>query len=300
MASEHTHTETEKNTHTGEDDVTGGGASKKDEKNGADDVIVIKSEWPYVVMTYIEGENILTAREEQIQTDMQEVALFLAQHIRHIHTLPLYSHDDESRVKKEEELLKFLGKRKDTCLKHHWVWRSLPVHLICEIETYLLDTRDLVDFSKAVTIHGDITDENVIGEVVDERPSSKIKRKINKMHRIKGETQRWKPKYLIDFGDARYCDILYELVSLHFSVFECDKALLKTFLKNYVINGVSLLDYYYPQGDKKHHQQHFVHKVMCYTLLHECDAIRTAFRHLPEAMNAKTLSELANILWDLS
>lgn len=42
-----------------------------------------------------------------------------------------------------------------------------------------------------------------------------------------------------------------------------------------------------------------VKKFMVHTLLHECDALATAFRHFPEARESKTLEELAIALWEL-
>ena len=40
-------------------------------------------------------------------------------------------------------------------------------------------------------------------------------------------------------------------------------------------------------------------RLMSCTLLHECDALSTVFRHIPEAHSLTTIGELAVLLWDL-
>ena len=69
-----------------------------------------------------------------------------------------------------DEYIQFLKKRRDKCLRAHWTWRTLLPVVISQIDTYLPNQEsidDIVCKEQVFTIHGDMTDENVIGVEVE-------------------------------------------------------------------------------------------------------------------------------------
>ena len=96
---------------------------------------------------------------------------------------------------------------------------------------------------------------------------------------------RWQPTGILDFGDAKIGDPLYELVALHLYLFEGDPARLRLFLDSY--------------GWDDTMRHHFVRRAMCYTLLFEFNAFAQPFQHWPHWRMVETLDELARLIWTL-
>lgn len=159
----------------------------------------ITSEWSYVVMSYIDGTNIMTAREEERQIDMAEVAVFLANNLSLLHKLKVPHIADPY-----DDYLKFLQKRREKAVRSHWLWGTLPPALITQIEGYLPNNlSELICAEHVVPIHSDITDENVIGVESNVKPKKTKKAQRAKKYvfemiysrLIIGVGERIHPKY---------------------------------------------------------------------------------------------------------
>lgn len=272
--------------------------------NGKEKEFTVSGTWPYLVMEFISGTNLVTAREEEMKIDMQALAKLIAKTSMVLHGLKvdaLLGRESEGVDATDsngaDDFLRFLAKRRDKCLRAHWQWNTLPPALIVQIDAYLpKKVNEILCREHVFTIHADMTDENVIGvELEEEKKPKKKGRKAKKEgEETEEEKGTWVPRYLLDFGDSRKGDIAYDLVSLFISAFECKKEDLRTFFENYQLpNGETLWTYY------TNNRATMVKRLMCYTLLHECDALATVFRHIPEAFKSSSFEELASLLWDL-
>ena len=133
-----------------------------------------------------------------------------------------------------------------------------------------------------------------VGELPTKRQRLNERNALNKLNandnakkqkKKKRDEAHWEISGIIDFGDARKGDFVYELVPLHISVFRCSSKLLGRFLRKYCdLSKVSI-------------PSDFAYRAMCSTLLHTENAIRTAQFWKPNLKKAITLAELANELW---
>lgn len=172
----------------------------------------------------------------------------------------------------------FLETQRESCHANHEGWGDLPHKLLEQVQDYLLPIDELLDFaSPPHLIHADLTGDHLLGRLkpIQEMTTSRVR-----PSQIEGAD--WENLAVIDWGDARVGNILYELVALHIDLFQADKSLLHTCLKNY-----DLSDFY------KHD---FPHKAMCMVLLHQFPmAVQTYAPH----GDVETLYELAERLFDI-
>eukprot|EP00026_Physarum_polycephalum_P002264 Phypoly_transcript_02270.p1 GENE.Phypoly_transcript_02270~~Phypoly_transcript_02270.p1 ORF type:complete len:908 (+),score=182.89 Phypoly_transcript_02270:120-2726(+) len=256
--------------------------------------IPVSATWPYLIMEYISGTNLLTAREDNMQIDMEGVAKLLAQTTMVLHGLKVEEFINHE-VGGVDDYTQFLKKRREKCVRAHWLWHTLPPALVSQIESYLPDVDNLQEIvcnEQVFTIHADLTDENMIG--LEAEDTKKKKKSKAKKEGQEGQGGVWTPRYLLDFGDSRQGDIAYELVSLHISAFECKKETLKAFFETYKLPTGETLWAYYTKNKAS-----MIKRLMACTLLHECNAFGTVFRHHPEAPKLASLDELATLLWDM-
>jgi len=97
------------------------------------------------------------------------------------------------------------------------------------------------------------------------------------------EDGHWRPTGIIDFGDAWVGDRFYELVALHFSLFQADKRLLQAFLSAYGFDTAL--------------RERFAERAMVASLLFEFNSLGEFVADHPELMQTATLDELAARLW---
>jgi len=120
---------------------------------------------------------------------------------------------------------------------------------------------------KAVFLHGDITNDHIICNFP--------------LH--ENDPVIFQPVSIIDYGDSRSGDRIYELMPIHIDVFRCDSQLTMSLMKAY---GIENFD-----------QETFSYRAMCYTILHQQDALRSVFKHHPEWIDIQDLKELEKNLW---
>jgi len=99
------------------------------------------------------------------------------------------------------------------------------------------------------------------------------------------------PKGLIDFGDAKVGNPLYDLVALHLSSFRCSKSLLKEFLKSYG-TPVENNRLFAPPNC-------FSRRAMKLCLLHPCDTIRPIQHYVPKTKKAESWEEIEQLIWSI-
>jgi hygromycin-B 7''-O-kinase len=194
--------------------------------------------------------------------DRVAVARFLGPVVRRIHAL---EPGPESPLRPSWEAFDaFLEERRARCAESHSAWGSLPEHLVAQLDAYVPSVGDLVDHGAPPRVlHCDLNADHILGAF---------------------EGGRWRPAGIIDFGDAKVGDPVYELVALHIGLFRCDKRLLRTFLASY--------------GADEALQCDLARRAMAMTLLHEFDVLSDVFETFPEARDVATLPGLAGLIWD--
>lgn len=226
--------------------------------------------WEYIVSTQLPGESYGTVRERLSAKNRREVARFIADVTTSIHRLiPLPDGDLSLPLSPDwKRWDAFMTRQMRSCTERHRAWGTLPNrnYLIDQIAPYLAQTADLLAHSgPPVMLHCDLTADHILGE-------------------WQGKT--WTPTGIIDFGDAKVGDRLYELVALHIECFGGDKDLLHVFLDRYGF------DFTRPSEFARH--------AMSMTLLHEFNVLETVFSFMPEAREVTTLDQLATALWDVN
>jgi Ser/Thr protein kinase RdoA (MazF antagonist) len=217
--------------------------------------------WPYLIFEYIPGISIGDVYEQVSVEDKLTLANALGKTTRQIQRLSLNS----TPLFKAglDEYVRHLREQRSRCLANHWQWQSLPARLIDQLEDYLLPVEILADPRVPHgLIHADITRDHILGRL---------------------EAGRWVTLGLIDFGDARVGNIYYDLVALHVDLFRGDKRLLRAYLDAYGLEE----------------QEQFAHKAMCAALIFQFNIFSLLAEIYPQAHQAASLMELAEVLWDI-
>lgn len=217
--------------------------------------------WPYIVTQLIPGlsmsESVLSG------ADRSTTVAWLGPVMHRIHSLPLQ--EAGSLAPKWEAFVQFLATQRAEATANHTRWGVLPAHLVAQIDSYVPALAELIDETEApALLHCDLNSDHVLGE------------------RTSG---RWQPSGIIDFGDARVGDRIYEVVALHLGLCDGDRQLLRTFLEAYGFDGAL--------------QRDFVRRAMSMTLLFEFNVCSHIFKNSPAAASASTLEELAALLWEV-
>jgi hypothetical protein len=169
----------------------------------------------------------------------------------------------------------FLEHQRASCLVNHRQWGDIPAQLLSQVQDYLLPVSELLDFSSSPhLIHADLTGDHLFGQLVSDAPV------ITSDLDPKQSGSGWESLAIIDWGDARIGNILYELVALHLGLFQADKRLLNICLEAY-----RLPDFY---------RQDFPRKALCMVLLHQFDMPVQVYTHY---LHVQTLQELAEELF---
>lgn len=219
--------------------------------------------WPYIVISVVPGTSIGEFYEQVHHADKLALARYLGSLLYKLHNLPL---DGLQSFKPAwDGFVSFLEQQRHSCVENHKRWKALPASLIDQIDGYLLPVRTLVNQrSRPLLLHCDLNQDHVMGFLKD---------------------GPWQTTGIIDFGDARIGERLYELIALHMGLFHGDKTLLGAFLESY--------------GIDKMVEKQFVHKAMSYTLLFEFDVLGPIFQAAPSLRRVTSLAKLAELLWDI-
>jgi hygromycin-B 7''-O-kinase len=176
----------------------------------------LSAEWSYLVFEHIPGVSMGEVREQLSTEAWMTLADQMGVFMRALHSAtangqPIIPIQEPTRG--WEEFAEFLEKQRCLCTTYHQQWKDLPSHLIEQLPAYLPPVDELLDFSSSPhLIHADLTADHVLG------------RQAN---------HDFQTLAIIDWGDARVGNILYELVALHMDLFQADRHLLQQCLKAY-------------------------------------------------------------------
>jgi hygromycin-B 7''-O-kinase len=217
--------------------------------------------WPYIIVSAIAGESYGAAEAQLADDDRERIAGWLGATCRQLHALPL---DGRGPLQPSwDAFAAFMAQRRASCIADQRRWRTLPDHLIDQIEAYLPPLDELIDRTGApCLLHADLNADHLLGQ-----------------RRADG----WQPSGVIDFGDARSGDPHYELLALHLGLFRGDKRLLQRYLMSY--------------GGQSEPPDRFVRRAMSYTLLHEFNILAAIRSRLDTAPPLRDLDQLARLVW---
>lgn len=219
--------------------------------------------WPYLVSRVLPGRSLGEVAGQVSAADRQAVALYLAPILRRLHQLRPEPTADLRPTWDAFDV--FLAGQRANVVAQHQRWRALPVRLIAQIEDYLPPLASLVDHRLLPhLLHCDLNADHVLGSFAGEH---------------------WQPTGIIDFGDAKVGDRLYELVALHIGLFHGDKRLLRAFLDAYGFDAALRRD--------------FTRRAMSMALLHEFNVLGEVTQRFPGAADVGSLEALATLLWGL-
>ncbi|EFA84572.1 transcription factor jumonji [Heterostelium album PN500] len=329
--------------------------------------------WPYIITNFFDGTSLQDVQdvpdelpfpyppteEEEEEDDEDEedgeipptiddkiLIPMLAKLMMNIHNLPLnmennnpYFNQDNSSSADLWSVWRLHIKNKllANTKENLWNWGGLPTQLLKMVDAYLpVDLDSYIDKTlPPCYIHGDLTDENILGDIIIQPKKKKLNLKQLKIHPTPNnkklsihskkqptkakqaataslpeeeeqveEEEIWQANKLIDFGDSNFGDRYYELVSLHLSIFAGDKNKLRSFLKCYEVPSTTSQPT--TTTTKKtwldvynENPSQFIKRCMCYTLIHHCNALTTIVRHVPDCLNANTMEELARLIYDI-
>jgi hygromycin-B 7''-O-kinase len=217
--------------------------------------------WPYLIFKYVDGVSLGEVMDQLSLPERIAIAAQLGRIVRQFHSLSvsgsqIFAHSWQGYAE-------FLHLQAANCRSNHQTWGSLPPHLIDQVEDYLLPIEKLIDWRRQPhLIHADLTRDHLLG---------------------KWEGRKWQTLALIDFGDARVGDLLYELVALYLDLFTVDPRLLRVFLDAY--------------GSDLAKDDEFPHRALSTALMHEFDVFGGLDQWYPAWKGIPTLTELADLVW---
>ena len=217
--------------------------------------------WPYLVSALLPGQQLVAVYDQVPADDRAALATYTARQLHALHHLPL---GETGALRRDwAPFAGWIARQHTTCAERHHTAQILPGHLVAQIPAYLPPVAELLDTaSPPRLLHCDLNADHLLVEL---------------------RNGRWAPTGIIDFGDAKVGDVLYELVALHIGMFRYDTRLLAHFLRDYGVDDGMRRD--------------FVRRAMSYTLLHEFDVLHNLFDQLPELRAAPTLGVLAERIW---
>lgn len=167
--------------------------------------------WPYLIFPFAHGTRIGDWIEQMPAAEKLRVAGELGAAARCLHGISLEG--SPVFANSHAAYRQFLEAQRSGLTERLRAWGSLPGRLIDAVEAFLPPLQDLIDTTRPPhLIHGDLTADHLLGELED---------------------GKWRTAVLIDFGDARSGDLLYELGALHLDLLGGDRALLAAFLDAY-------------------------------------------------------------------
>jgi len=199
----------------------------------------LDSEWAYLVFEHIPGVSIGQVRAELSWETMESVAQQVGVFMRELHFLTATTDSIiplSTPGMSWEPYIAFLENQRSACLKNHQHWQDLPAQLLHQVPGYLSLTDELVDLSSPpYLIHADLTADHLLGKCIITGSSPTSVPQV--YDRNPGEQRRagrqWESLAIIDWGDSRVGNILYELVAIQLDLFRADKYLLRKCLEAY-------------------------------------------------------------------
>ncbi len=231
-------------------------------------------EWSYLIFEGIPGVSLGQVRQQISQKAWMLVAEQMGKFIHALHASTANTLSVMAKpisASSWATYVDFLQLQRANCPTNHLRWNDLPSQLAGQVQDYLLPVDQLVDLASSPhLIHADLTADHLLGRTVT----------LPKLHARTRTSANWESLAIIDWGDARVGNILYELVALYLDLLHADRHLLHICLESY-----KLSDFY---------QQDFPHKALCMVLLHQFPMPASIYTPYHDA---HTLSEVAQGLF---
>jgi aminoglycoside phosphotransferase (APT) family kinase protein len=250
----------------------------------------LSSDWYYLVFEYIPGDSMGQVYQEMSKDALQGVAMQMGKFMHQLHALTATSLPvipPATRSLSWEDYADFLEKQRADCLDHHRSWNDLPSQLLDLLPGYIPPIEQLLDYtSPPHLIHGDLTADHLLGWLQAPTP---VSTRLHSAGSARDATtvgqpgKGWESLAIIDWGDCRVGNILYELAAVHLDLFRADKRLLRLCLQAY---GLPIF-----------YQLDFARKAFSTVLLHQFPM--PAHIYSPY-QDARSLDELADGLFGIS
>ena len=219
----------------------------------------------YVICSRLPGKGLLQRRQLRL-TNMVSLAVYLGHALRELHN-SRQAGDELDAVKWGRELR---GRQFNVAKLRH-VRKILRPSARRELKSdsafWPTNLLALLGNDSLCYLHGDLNNENVLA----------LKTKS-------GEMQFG----IIDFADSCCGHRLFDFVPIHLSVFCCDKALFVTFLHAYGFDHL-------PSDPSE-----LARLLMIYCMLSASPALKTAVSYIPEIRNCDSMSQVTDLLFNVS
>jgi len=238
-------------------------------------------DWWYLIFEHIPGVSIGQVRQQLSADAWVGVAQQMGIFMKKLHTATAMTLSvllQPTSAVGWEGYVDFLEEQRDHCYANHLGWNDLLPHLLEQVTDFILPADQLLDLSSLPhLIHADLTSDHLIGRLASTPETSP---KVPQSPPT--NTMDWHTLAIIDWGDTRIGNILYELVALHLDLFHVDKRLLRICLDAY-----GLPDFYW---------QDFTRKALSMVLLHQFPMPASVYS---PHRDAHTLQELAECLFGI-
>ena len=184
----------------------------------------LDANWLFLVFEHIPGVSIGQVRQQLSAPALSSMSQRMGKFMRVLHRdtatrMPALAGGSPDRS--WDSFVSFLEKQRHNCLANHRQWRDLPPHMLDQLPDFIQPPEQLVDLSAPPhLVHADLTADHLLGWLIP--PSIGVDAGAD-----------WESTAIIDWGDARLGNILYELVALHVDLFAGDCCLLHTCLQSY-------------------------------------------------------------------
>jgi hypothetical protein len=240
----------------------------------------LSSEWWYLIFEHVPGMSIGQVRQQLSAEAWEGVAEQMGGLMKALHTasataLPVIPMPGS--VMSWADFIDFIDQQRINCLANHQRWNDLPPHLLEQVLDFIPPVDQLLDPSSPPhLIHADLTGDHLLGMfgrattvAIEDGASPEL-------------ASHWHTLAIIDWGDTRIGNILYELVALYLDLFQADKHLLRVCLDAYDLPGF--------------YRQDFPRKALSMVLLHQFPM--PAWVYAPHH-DVRSLHELAERLFEI-
>ncbi len=212
----------------------------------------LEEDWKYLIFEGVPGLSIGEVRPQLSAHAWGGVAAHMGQFMRALHTRSAGEMPCQPGARFGQgwqSFTAFLAGQLKICTANHLKWHDLPEGLTDQIPGYVLPLDELIDLSSTPhLIHADLTADHLLGN-----PVSSASGEVPIPLPV-ASGMEWESRAVIDWGDARLGNILYELVALHVDLFKVDRSLLQACLESY--------------GLPEFYRSGFARRAMCMLLLH--------------------------------
>ncbi len=215
-------------------------------------------DWPYIIMTKLEGVLLETLWEDMGDSNKMVIIRELGLLIQEVHALPI-----EGLEEIDCHWERFINAQINHCFEKHQS-THLPVSLLQQIPDYLESIKnDLLKIKKPVILTGEYTPMNFL---------------------VKSISGVWHIEGLIDFGDAMLGAPEYDLLGPGAFLIQGDKRLLREFLISYGYSPGRLTTT-------------LSHKLTALMLLHQYSNLSIQIRIKDWKNEVHSLKDLQKLVW---